>query len=209
MQPAAVDPVRRALRFLTLLLACVCAVGGGEIRAASAGDAHEALRAAALLVQQGRLEEADQQARLALDNPETRAAAFSVLGTIRLQQQRLDESAAFLREAIRLDANLLGAQINLAQIYILQRDPARALDTYDAVLRIKPDAMAALRQAAGIAEQHGELERSLSYWIRARKRAQAGGGRSGSAARLRAGLPQDGSARRRRARVGARGEPEA
>jgi tetratricopeptide (TPR) repeat protein len=116
MQPAAVDPVRRALRFLTLLLACVCAVGGGEIRTASAGDAHEALRAAALLVQQGRLEEADQQARLALDNPETRAVALSVLGTIRLQQQRLDESAAFLREAIRLDANLLGAQINLAQI---------------------------------------------------------------------------------------------
>ena len=31
--------------------------------------------------------------------------------------------------------------------------------------------MAALRQAAGIAEQQGELERSLSYWIRAQKLA--------------------------------------
>jgi tetratricopeptide (TPR) repeat protein len=143
------------------------------VRAAAAEDAHEALRAAAALVQQGRLDEADRQARLALDDPETRAVACSVMGTIRLQQQRLDESAAFLREAIRLDANLLGAHINLAQVYILQRDLSRALETYDAALQIKPDALPALRQAAGIAEQQGELERSLSYWIRARKLAAA------------------------------------
>jgi tetratricopeptide (TPR) repeat protein len=169
MQSASVGTVRRALRLL--VTACVIALAGGEIRAFAAADAHEALRAAALLVQQGRLDEADRQARLALDNPETRAVACSVLGTIRLQQQRLDESAAFLREAIRLDANLVGAHINLAQVYVLQRDPARALETYDAALRVRPDTMAALRQAAGVAEQHGELERSLSYWIRARKLA--------------------------------------
>jgi tetratricopeptide (TPR) repeat protein len=175
MQSAAVGAVRHSLRFL--IAACVVfALAKGEIRTAAATavaglDAHEALRAAAALVQQGRLEEADRQARLALDDPETRAVACSVMGTIRLQQQRLDESAAFLREAIRLDANLLGAHINLAQVYILQRDPARALDTYDAALRLKPDALPALRQAAGIAEQQGEFERSLSYWIRARKLA--------------------------------------
>jgi tetratricopeptide (TPR) repeat protein len=167
MQSAAVGAVRYSLRLLT----CVLALVAGDVRAAAAAveDAHEALRAAAALVQQGRLEEADRQARLALDDPETRAVACSVMGTIRLQQQRLDESAAFLREAIRLDANLLGAHINLAQVYVLQRDPSRALETYDAALRIKPDALPALRQAAGIAEQQGEFERSLSYWIRARK----------------------------------------
>jgi tetratricopeptide (TPR) repeat protein len=176
MQSASVGAVRRALRLLAGVLAslaCVLALAEGEIRADSdsQADAHEALRTAALLVQQGRLDEADRQARPALDNFETRAVACSVMGTIRLHQQRLDESAAFLREAIRLDANLLGAHINLAQVYILQRDPARALDTYDAALRIKPDALPALRQAAGIAEQQGEFERSLSYWIRARKLA--------------------------------------
>jgi len=36
-------------------------------------------------------------------------------------------------------------------------------------LSINPQAVPALRQAAGIAEQQGELERSLSYWMRARK----------------------------------------
>jgi tetratricopeptide (TPR) repeat protein len=189
MQSAAVGAVRYSLRLL-IAAACVIALAGGEIRAwaddsadsaadsiASAADsitdAREALRAAAALVQQGRLDEADRQARLALDDPDTRAVACSVMGTIRLQQQRLDESAAFLREAIRLDANLLGAHINLAQVYVLQRDFSRALDTYDAALRIKPDALPALRQAAGIAEQQGEFERSLSYWIRARKLAAA------------------------------------
>ncbi len=119
MQPAAVGAVRRALRLL-IAPACVIALAAGEIRAdsvaAADAGAQEALRAAAQLVQQGRLEEADRQARLAMDDPETRAVACSVLGTIRLQQQRLDESAAFLREAIRLDANLLGAHINLAHV---------------------------------------------------------------------------------------------
>lgn len=170
MQSAAVGAVRHSLRLLAIC-ACVLALAAGVVRTAAASDAQEALRAAAVLVQQGRLDEADRQARLALDDPETRAAACSVMGTIRLQQQRIDESAAFLREAIRLDANLLGAHINLAQVYILQNDPARALETYDAALRIKPDLLLALRQAAGIAEAQGEFERSLSYWMRARKLA--------------------------------------
>ena len=38
---------------------------------------------------------------------------------------------------------------NLGSAYVLAREPARALDTYDAALRVTPDALAALRQAAG------------------------------------------------------------
>jgi len=194
-----------------------------------------------MLVQQGRLEEADQQARLALADPTTKGAANSVLGAIRLRQNRLEDSAKFLQEAIRLEPRLLGAHLNLAQVYALQEkrqlalgifrrvleldpslanvpqaasiqfamllvnegavpeainvlelarragppsyevafnlggayvlnaDPARALDAYDLALTLKPDSVPALRQAAGLAEQRNELERSLSYWMRARK----------------------------------------
>jgi tetratricopeptide (TPR) repeat protein len=237
-----------------------------------------------MLVQQGRLEEADQQARLALADPETRAVAYSVLGAIRAQQNRLEESASFLQKAIGLEPRLVGAHLTLAQVYTLQgqlalalrmfrrvleldpsnqvaasgleafrqspeglhvlatdfldrgdrasaaalakdwtaladvptassikfallladrgvvpeaiavlerirtasppsyelafnlgsayllnRDPARALEAYDAALALKPDSVQALRQAAVVAEERGELERSLSYWMRAKK----------------------------------------
>ncbi len=269
-------------------------------------DAREALQKAVALVQEGRLEEADQQAQLALSNPQTRAVAYSVLGAIRFQQKRLPESVSLLEKAIRLDPRLLGAQLSLAEVYsvqgkseagscalpprphsgsiecfrksslwrvqrprrgttgdrwscarpvlpalkqspdgllllamdylqtgdrhaaaslakdwagladvpqawsikfalmlaegeaipeaidILERikttatpsyelafnlaglylmksDPVRALENYDLALTLNPQSVPALRQAAGIAESSGELERSLSYWIRAKK----------------------------------------
>jgi len=267
----------------------------------------EALVRAAALVEEGRLQEADQQAQIALSDPQTRAAACSVLGTIRLRQDRVSEGAELLQEAIRLEPRLVGAQLNLAQAYSLQGkedqavpvfrrvleldpanatarialarseaekgnyrrsleltkpvaaearqspdgllvlvtsylktgdaraakalvedakrlpdapgawsaafaerlvrgglvaegidvlesarssapssyelafalggafvvkpDPARALEAYDAALALKPSSVAALRQAAIVAERNGELERSLSYWMRAKKLA--------------------------------------
>jgi tetratricopeptide (TPR) repeat protein len=236
-------------------------------------QAQAALQRAAALVLEGRLQEADQQAQLALSDPETRAAACSVLGTIRLQQDRLREGAELLQEAIRLEPRLLGARLNLAQVYTLQGnyerslqlakpalaafkqspdgvlilatdflktgdrsaaaalvedsrrlgalppawsvsfaellvegglgaegidvlerarkadpssyelafalggafvvkgDPARALEAYDVALGLKPASITALRQAAAVAERQGELERSLSYWMRAKKLA--------------------------------------
>jgi tetratricopeptide (TPR) repeat protein len=262
------------------LLLCAALLQGTVL----AADSKEALQNAATLVQQGRLEEAAQQARLALADPDTKAIAYSVLGAIRLQQKRLDEGASFLHKALRLEPRLLGAQLNLAEVYglqgkpelalaafrrvleldpsnatakagleaftqspdgllvlaadalkrgdrpaaadvakdwtrlgdvpeasaikfalvlvnggiasegidVLERvrqagspsyelafvlggaylvkgDPTRALEAYDLALNLKPNSVAALRQAAAIAERQGELERSLSYWVRAKK----------------------------------------
>ncbi len=273
--------------------------------AAPRPDPRDSLQTAALLVQQGRLDEAERHARLALADPATQAVAYSVLGTIRFQQQRLGDSIIFFKRAIRLDNRLIGAHLSLAGIYTLQGQPslarplcervvtldpsnaaarlalarvetetrnyrrsldvaspaiatfkqspeglfvlasdflntdnraaaialtddwarladvseswtvkfgallathgaapeairileraraagvssydlafnlagayllnddlARALDAYDAALTVKPDAVPALRQAAASAERHGELERSLAYWMRAKK----------------------------------------
>ena len=72
---------------------------GGPPRA----DSSQALQSAAHLVQQGRLDEAEAQARRALGDPTTQAAAYSVLGTISFQRKRLDESIVFFKKAIQLD----------------------------------------------------------------------------------------------------------
>jgi tetratricopeptide (TPR) repeat protein len=58
---------------------------------------------------------------------------------------------------------------NLGGAYSMKHEFLRALDSYDEALTFDPRSMPALRQAAFIAEQQGELERSLSYWIRAKK----------------------------------------
>ena len=41
---------------------------------------------------------------------------------------------------------------NLAGAHLLNNDPVRALEAYDAALSLKPDSVATLQQAAGIAE---------------------------------------------------------
>ena len=211
-------------------------------RATPSVNGPEALRSAAQLVQQGQLDQAELQAKRALGDPATRAAAYSVLGTISFQQKRFDDSAVLFKKAIELDERLVGAHLSLAEVYIVQgkdalavpllehvlkldssrladvppdiaikfgvllathgaapdaitllervrqtsgpsyelafnlagaylvnKDSARALDSYDAALALKPESVAALRQAAAIAERRGELERSLSYWLRAKK----------------------------------------
>jgi tetratricopeptide (TPR) repeat protein len=128
------------LRVLTVLmvwqLAASAAVANGS---QSPGvDGRDALKAAVALVQQGKLVEADSQAQRALADPETRAVAYSILGTIRLQQSRLDDSARLLGEAIRLEPRLVGAQLSLAQVYTLQHKPDLALARFQTVLELDP-----------------------------------------------------------------------
>jgi tetratricopeptide (TPR) repeat protein len=78
-----------------------------------------------------------------------------------------------LEHARRADPASHELALALAGAYVAKGDPARALATYDAALGLQPASLAALRQAAAVAEQQGELERSLSYWMRARKLAAA------------------------------------
>jgi tetratricopeptide (TPR) repeat protein len=128
---------------------------------AHAIDARTALQNAASLFEQGRLEEADQQAQLALSNPQTRPVACSVLGSIRLQQKRLPESARLLEEAIRLEPHLLGAHLTLAQIYTLEGKPELALPLYRRVLTFDPSNAAARLALAQSEAESGHYQKSL------------------------------------------------
>ena len=100
-------------------------------------DGREALKAAVALVQQGKLGEADRLAQQALADPETRAVAYSILGTIKLQQNNLDDSAKLLGEAIRLEPRLVGAQLSLAQVYTLQNKHDLALERFETVFEAR------------------------------------------------------------------------
>jgi tetratricopeptide (TPR) repeat protein len=139
-----------------LLLCSVQTLG-----AAASTESRDALQRAAALVQQGRLDDADQQARLALRDPDTRAVACSVLGAIRLQQKRLGESATFLQEAIRLEPRLVGAHLSLAQLYALQARPELAIRMFARALELDPSNATARVALAGLESRKGNYRRSL------------------------------------------------
>ena len=122
----------------------------------------EALQRAAVLVEEGRLQEADQQAQLALSDPQTRAAACSVLGAIRLQQDRLREGAELLQEAVRLEPRLLGAQLNLAQLYTLQGQHELAVPVFRRVLELDPSNATARMALARSETEKGNYRQSLA-----------------------------------------------
>ena len=102
---------------------------GGPSRASA-----DPLQRAALLVQQGRLDEAEAQARRALADPATQAVAYSVLGTISFQRNQLEDSVASFKKAVALNAwgqqlrlpapwwfwNLFGEQA----VFLLSRHPS-------------------------------------------------------------------------------------
>lgn len=140
---------------LFCLLVFLCAA------AAVGSDSRLALQKAASLFQQGKLDEADQQAQVALSDPLTRAGACSVLGSIRLQQKRLPESATLFKEAIRLEPHLVGAHLNLAEVYTLQGKPELALPLYRRVLTLDPSNDIARLELARSETAKGNFKQSL------------------------------------------------
>ena len=142
----------------TALLVC----GVVLLSAAAQADSREALQKAAALVQQGRLDEADRQAQLALADPETRAVAYSVLGAIRFQQKRLDDSVRLLQKALTLEPRLLGAHLSLAQVYTLQGKSARATELYTRALELDATNVTARVALARAEMEKGNYQRSLA-----------------------------------------------
>src|SRR5262245_12084072 len=139
-----------------LLLCCVLAT-----TAVFGADARDALQKAALLVQQGRLDEADQQAHLALADPETRAAAYSVLGTIRFQQKRLPESVGFIQKSIVVEPRLLGARLTLAEVYTLHGHSEKAFPLLRQAVDIDPSNPAPRLALARAETEKGNYTASL------------------------------------------------
>jgi tetratricopeptide (TPR) repeat protein len=126
-------------------------------------DSRQALQNAASLVQQGKLDEADRQAQLAISDPATHAVACSVLGTIRFQQKRLPESVNYLQEAIRLDPRLVGARLSLAEVYTMQGKPALALPLYRRVLELDTSNTTARLALVRAEAENGHYKESLAF----------------------------------------------
>jgi tetratricopeptide (TPR) repeat protein len=117
-----------------------------------------------------KLDPSNEAAKMALARSETENRESAVaFGVLLAKEGRATEAIDILERADKTGAPSFELAFNLAGAYLVNNEPARALEAYDRALALKPDSLPALRQAATIAERQGELERSLSYWIRAKK----------------------------------------
>jgi tetratricopeptide (TPR) repeat protein len=117
------------------LVLCVLAVS------ACAQTSH--IEIAAQLLTNGDTAQAEVEARKALQSPSTRALALAMLGTIRLQQGKTEESTKFLEQALALNPRLLGARTTLGNAYAFSNKPDLAAKCFREVLKVDPGNFAA------------------------------------------------------------------
>ena len=125
------------------------------------------------LMQQGDLQSAEAEAKLALEDSASKPVAYALLGSIRLQQKKYEEGAELLERAIEADPNLVGARLNLAQAYGFLGKADRSESLYRSVLKLAPDnpnarlALAHAESRKGNQQQALELARPLEKQLRA------------------------------------------
>jgi tetratricopeptide (TPR) repeat protein len=113
------------------------------------------IQEAATLMERGNLSSAEAKARVAIDDPASRPVAYAILGAIRLRQAKYEESAHFLETALRLNPHLVGARLNLGNVYVLLGKSTQAEEVFRQVLNLDPGnfdarfALARLENEAG------------------------------------------------------------
>ncbi len=90
------------------------------------------------LLNEGKLDQAAQEAQLPSQDPATRPLALAMLGTIRLREGKYDEGAGLLKRALEIDPRLAGARTTLGDVYLLQNKPELARKCFVEVLRLDP-----------------------------------------------------------------------
>jgi tetratricopeptide (TPR) repeat protein len=191
-----------------LLIALVIGMPTGLV-AAQVDFTTDHLQRAAELIRKGELRQAEAQLNLVFKREPREANALNLLGVIRAQQQRPREAEKLFLSAIEVNKSLLGAYLNVGQLYLDLKKPDRALwafteaeklhaarpgnepsfqllfnlgatwqqkgerrraeEFFLAALAIDPNDVPTLRALANIARADGELEKALSYLVRARK----------------------------------------
>jgi tetratricopeptide (TPR) repeat protein len=121
----------------------------------------EHLQRAAALISQGDLVAAEEEARLTLAHPSTQAVAYATLGTIRLQQGKVEESHKFLAKALELNPQLIGARLTLGQVFVRQGKSREARKAFQAALQLAPDNPTVLMNLAQLETMDGNYAASL------------------------------------------------
>src|SRR5689334_1469748 len=133
------------------------------------GDADPRLERVASLISSDRLADAEQELNSILKARPNDALALNLLGTVRAQQGRLDEAEGLFTRAVRADARFVGARMNLAHLYTIKREPAKAATLFAEVLKLDPANPEAAYRLALLQCAEGKLDECIAVGETARR----------------------------------------
>jgi tetratricopeptide (TPR) repeat protein len=119
------------------------------------------IQSAARLLNEGQVVRAEAEARQALQSPNTRPLALAMLGTIRLQEGKYNESTNFLTQALALNPNLIGARTTLGDAYLVQGKLQLAENTFREALKLDPSNFNARFDLVKVETSLGKFQDSL------------------------------------------------
>jgi len=139
-----------------------CALLTPAVARAQADDRVEQLKRAASLVGSNRLDEAERQLNQILKESPEEATALNLLGALRAKQGRLEEAEALFTRALRGDARLVGAHMNLAYLHLLRREPEKSAARLREVLRLEPSNAEAAQRLAWLLLSQNRLDECVA-----------------------------------------------
>ncbi|HEX8492089.1 MAG TPA: tetratricopeptide repeat protein [Pyrinomonadaceae bacterium] len=123
--------------FVLLWLSLVMA-SAGTVRAQN-NPTVERLQRAAEMIRKGQLSSAEAELDAVLRQGPREANALNLLGVVRAQQHRASEAETLFLRAIETNKALLGAYLNVGQLYLDLGKPERALWAFTEAVKLAPD----------------------------------------------------------------------
>lgn len=121
------------------------------------------LQRAADMIRKGKLATAEAELDVVFRRTPNEANAFNLLGVVRAQQHRAPEAEQLFLSAIKFNKSLLGAYLNIGQLYIDLGKPDRALWAFTEAAKLQPENPDINFNLASLHEQKKEYERALEY----------------------------------------------
>ncbi len=122
----------------------------------------EQLERVAALINVNQLVEAEQQLNQILRVAPNEATALNFFGTLRAKQGRLKEAEGFFLRAVSADNSLIGARMNLAYLYLLQREPDKTAAELKKVLSLDPGNADAAYRLAWVLFSQGHFDECIA-----------------------------------------------
>lgn len=154
--------VRRLSLLASLMLLAVLTLSFTDALA-QGSSLVQRLEQVAKLIRDDRIRDAETQLasilKAAPDTPE----ALNLLGTIRAKQGRLNEAETLFLRALRGESKFVGARMNLAYLYLLQRAPEKSIVQLKEVLYLEPEHPGVADKLAELLLAQGHYDESISF----------------------------------------------
>lgn len=126
-------------------------------------NVYDRLERAAELIRKGELARAEAELNIVLRTQPREANALNLLGVVRAEQQRTAEAEKLFLRAVDAAPTLLGAYLNLGQLYEGNGKADRALWAYAEASKLAPDRPDIDYRLAGLYAERRDYQHALDY----------------------------------------------